>query len=334
MYEEEEMNGEYFCDLMIPIGMRCRPAENLKLNYLRDFSMPLDWMMDYSLDTVIHLFQTGFSDFFRNIELDKEKPLKAAAGMLRINDINNHIISIHHFPQSMWLIDSQPRFIEKMDFRAKRLELYLKQSSNIVLVSCREETKEDMCFFLQMFSKIYPHLKIRLINIRHNERMPYDSYKKENVFDEGKLSYIEYTLNDTEQGRQIYQGNIFVWSKILGKYITSNSFAIRMQWKQLRDHSAQIVIYGAGTQCARVLYWLSNIGINVDGIAVSSMMDNPEEINKLPVRMYSVYPKDVTMVVSIGDKSEAKKIKRILNEHEYKYVYLLDYNMRPISDEE
>lgn len=209
---------EYNCDLILSTGSNCRPAINLKLNNLREFSSPLDYMMNYSLDTVIHLFRDGFKDFFSEYEIDSETP-KGAVGMRRVNDTKNHIVSIHHFPEDVPMDESYPLFIEKMSARAERLEHYLQAASRIVLVSDRTDPKEDMCDFLRAFSGIYPHLNIRLINMRHDENAPYDSYRQESVFAEDSLSYIEYIFNDTDHGMD---GNTSVWSQILSNYVITS----------------------------------------------------------------------------------------------------------------
>ena len=213
------LDDNYYCDFILSIGPHCRPAINLRINHLREFSSPLDWMMSYSLNTVIHLFKDNFNDFFSTYEVDIENP-KGATGMLRVNDTNNHIVSIHHFPESMGVNSSYPQFREKMNARAKRLTTCLQNASYIVLISDRTDSNEDMITFLRSFSEIYPNLKIRLINMRHDEKMPYDTYRQELIFHNDLLSYIEYTLNDTEQGVRIAAGNTFVWSKILSKYYT------------------------------------------------------------------------------------------------------------------
>ena len=119
----------------------------------------------YSLDTVLHLFREKFNDFFTEYEVDRENP-KGAAGMLRVWDTKNHIRTIHHIPDNMWLSSSYPQFKEKMNTRAARLETRLQSASSIILVSERTESKDEMSAFLKSFSDIYPHLKIKLINLR------------------------------------------------------------------------------------------------------------------------------------------------------------------------
>lgn len=324
---------ETFCDYIFSIGPNCRPAINLRSNHLREFSAPLDWVGAYSLDTVLHLFREKFNDFFTEYEVDREDP-KGAPGMLRVWDTKNHILTIHHFPENMWLSSSYPQFKEKMKTRAARLEARLQSASSIILVSEHTESKDDMSTFLRSFSDIYPHLKIKLLNMRNDEEMPYDDFRQEVIFDDGTLSYIEYILNDTEQGVEKAAGNTFVWSKILSKYYTPGLDAIRNEWLQFRKSSEQVIIFGAGRRCVYILNWLSNIGMTIDGIAVSSMTDNPEEINRIKVKMYSSYSKDASIIMSIEDKERAKKIKSKLHKQGYKNITFVDSNLKLINADE
>ena len=206
-----------FCDFFLSIGPHCGPAINLRSNHLRSFSAPLDWMMEYSLDTVLHLFKEDFNDFFSQYEIDKDNP-EGAAGMLRVNDTVNHIVSIHHFPEDMQMDSSYPQFIEKMNVRKNRLESLLQNASSIVLMAERTDAREDLLSFLRSFSNLYPQLRIRLINMRYDESMAYNTYKQETIFDDNKLSYIEYLFNDTQQGVRVPESYAYVWSQILSNY--------------------------------------------------------------------------------------------------------------------
>lgn len=212
----ERKTDEYFCDFILSIGSDCGPALNLRFNSMRYFSAPLDWMMDYSLSTVLHLFKDGFNDFFSQYEIDKNDP-EGSMGMLRVNDTLNHIVSIHHFPGNMSIDSYYPQFIEKMNSRKDRLEALLHNASGIVLAAERTDPKEDLLSFLRSFSKLYPHLRIRLINLRFDENMSYNTYKQETVFDDNILSYIDYTYNTTQHGVRIQEDYFAIWSRILSK---------------------------------------------------------------------------------------------------------------------
>ena len=324
------VKDEYYSDLILSVGPDCRPARNLVINHLREFSSPLDWMTGYSLDTVIHLFRDKFSDFFAEHEIDRAEP-EGRRGMLRVNDTANQIVSIHHFPENMGLESSYLKFAEKMRMRAERLESRLQSASALVLIASRTDTREDMTAFLRSFSAVYPHLSIRLINMRHDEKMPFDSCRQETVYDDGGLSYIEYTLNDTGWGVRNLSGNYHLWSSILARYNTPASDAIRGRWLRFINNSKQLVIYGAGFQCHYILSWFSAARITVDGIAVSSMTDNPEEYRGVKVRVYSYYPRDASIIVSVKDKKEAKKIKELLIGNGYRNIAFADANLDLIT---
>ncbi|MBE5910560.1 DUF1796 family putative cysteine peptidase [Pseudobutyrivibrio sp.] len=71
---DEGLKERQIYDLAISIGRNCKVAMAMRLNYLRDFSAPLDWMMEYSLATTLHLFETSYTDFFKEcIDYTAEK---------------------------------------------------------------------------------------------------------------------------------------------------------------------------------------------------------------------------------------------------------------------
>ena len=102
--------------------------------------------------------------------------------------------------------------------RADRLKKYFETLSSVVLVAERDETKEELIDFLHSFSILYPNLSIRLINVRDDRNMDFKSYKENKYFDDGKLSYIEYILNDTDEGIETIAGNNLVWKNVLSHY--------------------------------------------------------------------------------------------------------------------
>lgn len=206
----------YYCDFLLPIGIHCRPAMQLRANNLRFFSSPLDWMGYYPLDTIIHLHKTNYADFFDEYEVDKE--IDGAKGMLRVTDTYNHILSVHFFRKDKDVEDSQKELKIVMGRRAERLIHKLKSANNIVFVAERNESRDDMIKFLNIFLEIYPNLNIRLMNVIHDETMDLVSYKEKLIMSDDKLSYIEYTFNDTKDGRDIPIGNELVWGKILSHY--------------------------------------------------------------------------------------------------------------------
>lgn len=213
MYNSDDY---YNCDFLLPIGIHCRPAMQLRANNLRFFSSPLDWMGYYPLDTIIHLHKTNYADFFDEYEVDKE--IDGAKGMLRVTDTHNQILSVHFFRKDRDVEESQKELKTVMGRRAERLIHKLNSANNIVFVAERNESRDEMIKFLNSFLEIYPNLNIRLMNVTHDETMDLVSYKEELIMSDDKLSYIEYTFNDTKDGRDIPIGNELVWGKILSHY--------------------------------------------------------------------------------------------------------------------
>lgn len=206
----------YYCDFSLSIGKHCRPAIELRLNGLRFFSAPLDWIGGYTLDVLLDLYKTNFKTFFEKYEINYEE--QATEDTIWVGDPVNNLFSVHHFKKDKDIAESYKEFMTAMRRRADRLEHYLEVAHDIVLVAERDESKEELMDFLKSFSDLYPHLNIRLFNVRHDINMESVSYKEVMYMDNGKLSYLEYTFNDTKRGEETVSGNRPVWKKVLKGY--------------------------------------------------------------------------------------------------------------------
>lgn len=77
-------------DIFLSIGCACRPAYYLRECKLRYLSAPLDWMNRYTLEDCLHLFQTGFEDYFVDIyETENSKKDNQAENRVVIDRKNN-----------------------------------------------------------------------------------------------------------------------------------------------------------------------------------------------------------------------------------------------------
>ena len=218
MSYKEIFNKEKFfiCDFLLSIGKHCRPAIQLRNNDLRYFASPLDWIGGYTLDILLKLYKNNFENFFTNYKIDYDKT--AAPDSIWVEDTYYDIFDMHHFKKDKNIDDYLPEFRNMMKKRADRLKKYFESLSSVVLVAERDETKEEMIDFLHSFSILYPNLNIRLINVRDDRNMDFKSYKENKYFDDGKLSYIEYILNDTDEGTETIAGNNLVWKNVLSHY--------------------------------------------------------------------------------------------------------------------
>ncbi|OMD43048.1 DUF1796 family putative cysteine peptidase [Paenibacillus odorifer] len=125
-------------DLIVSLGMSCAPAINMQRNNLRKFSMPLDWMVSYSLADVNKLFKSRFENFMGLINLQiladthffledglpvyPNENKNALVQSYFIRDIFYNIISVHDFPITMgkhWST-TYPTYKAKLDLRIKR----------------------------------------------------------------------------------------------------------------------------------------------------------------------------------------------------------------------
>lgn len=307
-----------FYDLYISIGSACRPAHHLARQGLRVDAFPMDWQKEYSLDTVLHLFETSFEDFFENIEEGRES---AAAGNNRtVIDVSNRITSIHHFPKNMQICEMKMVFVEKMRARFRRLDAGIRNADRIVLIGNRSEPVEELQVFLQNFSKIYPNVGIRMINMRDTALKENELYE-DTVFACDKLSLVEYTFNDSmniETGEQYdWRGNLQKWNAVLSGY-GLQAFASKMETLKRED---SVVIYGAGKESLGVIHTLRKYGVPINGIAVTDTEKNPKCIEGIAVFCIEKYERDSLIIISVQSERAQAEIKRVLDENGYiKYI--------------
>jgi len=219
---------EYDFDIIFSIGTACRPARYLKNHELRICANPLDWMMSYSLDTVIHLYKTDFKDFFIHFSADKIKPNWFI-------DMNNKITSIHYKEIGL---DAQG-FNRKMRNRFKKAHEKLKKANKICFICNRNENVEIFSNFLNEMSQIYSG-KITLINIRNNNSIdnhqPIIKHYKKDISD--RLMLIEYEFNDIHKNgndkttnADFWLGNEDLWNSIIKKIYLNMNFISYLLWK-------------------------------------------------------------------------------------------------------
>jgi|GEM_PF-2015385 len=309
-------------DIYISVGGACRPAHHLTVNDLRNEAYPLDWQMAYSLDTVIHLFKTKFVDFFIDIEEDN---IEWKGTHRWIKDIKNNIISMHHFSRDIEVEKAQKEFLQQMHKRFKRLDDKLEEAKRVVLICNRTDTIEKLQFFLKEFSALYPHLEIKLINMRNDEKAEVNSYNIKQYIVSDYLSIEEYIFNDTfntfTKEKADWRGNVEIWRNVLKNYYNKNNFEIMQKVKM---ENTDFVIYGAGKRCLDLLYKFEKYNIKIKGIAVTDTFNNPKSIRQYSVKIIEKYDKDDTIVISLADKEEAKIIKNTLLTKGYNNVYFVN----------
>jgi hypothetical protein len=216
-------SNKYNADIIISCGKACSTAEYLKQNKLRYMSSPLDWMMCYSLDAVLHFFKTKFNDFFVEISVDETKT-KPKYQHKWVKDIGNDIVSIHHFRWHEEIENEKRLFLRQMRIRYKRLDFIMRHSKSIMFISNRNEVTADIAgdFLKQMF-KIYKK-KIIFLNIVNIPPPPIgeEIVEKQTIIS-NKLKYVELQFNDTHPDGDnpdtnpdyYWLGNTEIWKSIM-----------------------------------------------------------------------------------------------------------------------
>lgn len=302
-------------DLIFSVGPACRPAYYLKTNFLRTFACPLDWQMNYSLDTCLHLFQTKFNTFFSEIEEDPRK--KGAHNNRRIIDTRNSITSLHYFDSDVPLSESLPAFCAVMQKRYLQLHAAILRSHHVGLICNREDSVDCLSRFLSSFGQIYPNVNFTLINIRNVKEQ--NTIRINEYSLSPKLTIREYSFHDEspeEKCKEDIQwlGNTDFWNNILQDYcIIHHPFAEYV--KNAVTLNKAVHIYGAGVYCRKIIHFLRKYNIEISDIVVTSPESNPDNIEKIPVLPYTLITKQYhndLIIISIIDQDEAIKIDTLL----------------------
>lgn len=316
------MKEEY--DLFLSVGSACRPAMHLKNNELRFLSSPLDWQYGYSLETVLHLFETKFQDFFLNIEENKEWP--GSGNNRRIVDISNQIISIHHFDKALPLDECHKLFMESMKKRFDRLDRVLIQSKRIMIICNRKESKESLLCFARRFGKLYPNLNITLVNVWDNKEKKKDYFEEEyldNVSD--NITIKQYVFNDSididTEEKFDASGNTICWNKLLSNYRLS---VLSSPFSAIEKHR-EIVVFGAGKISEFLLMKLQKYDFIIKGIAVTNILDNPKEYMGYKVKSISEYDKSDSIVIALKNMNVIEEIIVQLKREQFINIYYYDY---------
>lgn len=209
------------CDCIFSVGSACRPAQYLRKYKLRSQAAPLDWMMNFSLPTALHIIENKGQDFFEEC-----KDTGETVGNCRVvRDTKNGITSIHHFSKKLSLQNAKKEFRNTMIDRAKKVDRMLKESDSIAFIANRQkDSLENFKTFIKGVDKLYPNKKITLINIYDTN----DKKVKEKVlFNEKNLKIIEYRFDDASPDPKKYpswQGNPFGWKEVIDHVKLSDKF--------------------------------------------------------------------------------------------------------------
>ena len=202
-------------DFVMSVGPACRPAQQVKHAGLRFTAAPMDWMQLYPLQAVTHIFATGFSDFFAEIEDITPEPGKKNR---RVVDTKNDICSIHHVPSKVSLENGQKDVRKTMQKRYKRIHGFLRSAKRICFVCNREDSTAQLLGFMKDFGSIYPNAEIVMVNMRSTDTDGI-SMKK---FADGKCTVYEaYFRDENPNGTDIaanpeaWHGNTPRWQEVL-----------------------------------------------------------------------------------------------------------------------
>ena len=210
-------------DFVMSVGPACRPAQQVKHAGLRFTAAPMDWMQLYPLGAVTHIFETGFADFFAEIEDITPEPGKKNR---RVVDTKNDICSIHHFPSKVSLEKGQQDVRKTMTKRYKRIHGFLKTAQRICFVCNRENTPDELLAFMADFGRMYPNAEIVMCNMRHidTDGISVAKYTADNcTLYEASFRDVNPNGIDIATNPEAWHGNTPRWQEVLGHVHLSES---------------------------------------------------------------------------------------------------------------
>ena len=212
---ENATNSSFECevDCCFSIGQNCKTAYHIDRHGKRFQAAPLDWMRDYSLDTVLHLFESKFSDFFE--EIDEVEPWPGEVNARSVKDTKNGILSIHHFLYGKPLDEEKERFRNTMKHRAKKVDEIIQNSDSVALIYSREDLQHGIpdnkkfIDFAKKFSKIYPGKKIYFIIVKISN---INGIQRHVLFKKDNVKVVSFTFYDVGTD---WTGNHNMWDKVM-----------------------------------------------------------------------------------------------------------------------
>ena len=216
-------------DLILSLGINCRPAGNLRRNGLRLYSSPFDWQMCYSLETVTTLLKNNGKSFFSDCCEDE---ITSSTAVHRKMIDKSGMISIHDFPKVLPVEKAPAFFHKKYKYRFKTLNLLLKKAKKILIITYRNINNKEIEKFVKDFSELYKYEHLYFINIydtKDSTRESVDILKKDNK------TFIWFYFNDEYKSSRnkdtnpcSWLGNTEYWDEILKKVTINKKFKQKM----------------------------------------------------------------------------------------------------------
>lgn len=203
-------------DFFVSMGVNCRTAEHLRRHKLRICSSPLDWMMRFGLKDALALFRTGFATFFEDVRELPEDADGAEGKSRSVEDVQNGMVSIHHFPRTLTLEEGRAAYRERAARHFANTHRFMSDAKRIAMFSDTGESLESIAEFVEGMSELY---KAELVHI--NFRNGPEKKRSAVPLARGAVLY-DYTFPDVNfyerrgvNQRAWWLGNKYEWQRIL-----------------------------------------------------------------------------------------------------------------------
>jgi len=208
-YKFKTLNKKKY-DVIISLGRDCTISYYLRHFQLQKESLPFDWLIIHSLESILQLFQNDFDDFLSKENLSYELTWKE--GLQYID--NKYKLSFRHD----FIKDFHNEFedvVFKYKRRISRMQNKLSNAKKVLFVHQTKNIEYDLPFlkrFINTLNELY-EAEISLLYIVNDSE--FTAKKPIRKFKNKYLEIIHYNLENTITN---WKGNPEAMKKVLSKY--------------------------------------------------------------------------------------------------------------------
>ena len=227
-------------DVFISLGDACRPAYWLKKCGLRKYTLPFDWMMNYTLDFVVDTLKRQNLNWFDDFS---EKPTQNSSKR-NVQDNVSKMISLHHFPQEFSVSEYLPVFKSIFSRRQKRFVKILSNYKNVCFVMNRTDFVTDIYNVIKQICDMYPETNFSVINVRqdasNNNIIKYQLNERCVLYDI-HFNDVNENGSDKNTNKMFWIGNTEFWTNLMQNLHLNSGVAEIKDENDISEYANEII---------------------------------------------------------------------------------------------
>ncbi len=201
-------------DMVISLGEDCATAGHLSSTYLRNKSMPFDWIDGAPLLNRAQLIAREFQDWLHKGSLEPfevETEVEEERAYTRYKNTITNLNFQHDFHVDVSFEDDYDNVKAKYDRRINRFQNAFKNSERILfvwIVRSSIDTDENIIQAVKILNDYSPKARVDLFYIQHDNSMDLDSFKFQTLNEHVTKFYLNNSSVDFSTAFQAFKGNI------------------------------------------------------------------------------------------------------------------------------